>query len=84
MRSSHRAGRHPVGLKGLSRIYRPQARQSANYRFIFKDESGRRKSRRFFADDDEHAMDILRNEGCLFTVDGDKDEDSEMDEVEDE
>jgi len=105
MRSSHRAGRHPVGLKGLSRIYRQKARQSANYRFTFTDESGRRKTRSFFADDDDHARDILHNEGFLVTddeharniihdgehardivhnVDGDKDEDSEMDEVEDE
>ena len=81
---SHRSGRHPVGLKGLSRIYRQKARQSANYRFTFTDESGRRKTRSFFADDDEHARDIIHNEGFRFTVDGEHDEDSEMDEVDDE
>ena len=73
-----------MGVKGLSRIYSVRERDQrgdANYRYEFKDTTGKRRKRYFCANDDDEARNRIANELFLFTADG---EDREMDEVDDE
>ena len=52
----------PTGIKGLSRIYsvRPRLKKrAANYRYMFKDASGKQRQLYFIADDDQAAKAII-------------------------